>query len=79
VEHEEPKRQPSLPAGVLQHRDVSVRVAGGEDRTTADAAPDPDRLDRPVVEDVGLRRVRDRAAVVVLEVAQRVRAADRAL
>ncbi len=47
--------------GELEHRDVAVGVAGGEERAAARPAPDPDRLLRPVVEVVGLSLVRDHA------------------
>ena len=79
VQHEQPQRGTILPAGVAEHRDVAVRVAGGEDRTLADAAPDANRLDRPVVEEVPRRLVRDGAAVLVVGVGEGVRAADHAL
>ena len=54
VQDEQPQRRRVRPAGVAQHRDVAVRVAAGEDRPPPDPAPDPHRLDRPVVEDVHL-------------------------
>ena len=63
VVDEQAQRRPALPAREPEHRDVAVRVARGEDRAAADAAPDPHRLDRAVVEDVGLGEVDDRAAV----------------
>ena len=60
VEDEQPQCRAGPSAGVAEHRDVAVRVAAGEDRPAADPAPDPDRLDRTVVEDVRLGRVGDR-------------------
>ena len=60
----------------VEHRNVAVRVAGGKERSAADTAPDPDRLLRAVVEDVGLRLAHDRAASVVARVVERGRAAD---
>ena len=51
--------------GEVEHRDVAVRVAGGEQRPAAGAAPDADRLLRAVVEVVGLGLVGDRAAALV--------------
>ena len=55
----------------LEHRDVAVRVAGGEQRPAAGAAPDADRLLRAVVEVVGLGLVGDRAAALVAGVRER--------
>ena len=40
VEQEQPQRRPVLAAGELQHLDVAVRIAEGQDRPAADAAPD---------------------------------------
>ena len=79
VQHEQPERRTILAAGVAQHRDVAVRVAAGDDRAPPDAAPDPHGLDRAVVEDVRRRLVGDGAAVLVVDVGERVRAADHAL
>src|SRR4051794_33510719 len=43
----------------LEHGDVAVGVAGGQQWPATDPAPDADRLLRAVVEVVGFRRVRD--------------------
>ena len=51
-------------------------LPAADERPAADPAPDAHRLDRAVVEDVRLRQVDDRAAVLVLRVAQPVGAAD---
>jgi hypothetical protein len=65
--------------GELEHLAVAVGVAGGEQGPAAGAAPDPDRLLGPVVEVVGLRLVRDRAAIAVAEILQRRRTTDHPL
>jgi hypothetical protein len=52
---------------------------GGEDWTPPDPAPDAHGLGRAVVEDVRLREVGERAAVVVVRVLETVRAPDDAL
>ena len=44
VEHEQAQRRRSSRLGELEHRDVAVGVAGGEQRPAADAAPDAHRL-----------------------------------
>ena len=65
VEDEQPQGRPVGVLGELEHRDVAVGVAGGEQRPAAGAAPDAHRLLGPVVEVVGRRRVGDRAAALV--------------
>jgi hypothetical protein len=47
VEHQESQGRARRTAGEAQHGDVTVGVAGGDHRSPADAAPDPDRLGRP--------------------------------
>ena len=54
VEEEQAQRWACRRAGEVEHRDVAVGVAGGEQRAAAGAAPDADRLLGPVVEVVGL-------------------------
>src|SRR5437763_5756491 len=60
----------------VEHRDVAVRVPGGQERSAAGAAPDPDRLLRPIIEIVCLRLMRDRATMLVARVLEGGRAAD---
>ncbi len=78
VQHEQPETRLAT-TRELEHRDVTIRVAAGEVRPPADAAPDSDRLHGAVVEDVRFRLVDDRAALFVLLVAERVRTPDHAL
>ena len=66
-------------AGELEHRDVAVGVAGGEQWPAADAAPDADRLLWAIVEVVGLGLMCDRATTLVADVFERQCAADHAL
>src|SRR5687767_11899929 len=63
----------------VQHRAVAVAVAGGEQWSAADPAPDPDGLLGPVVEVVEHRGVGDGAAVLVACVGEGDGAADHAL
>src|SRR4051794_26543439 len=65
--------------GEVQHGNVTVGVAGGEDRPSPGATPNPNRFLRTIVEKVRLGLVRDRAAPVVIDVVERCRAADHAL
>jgi hypothetical protein len=51
--------------------DVTVGVARRQDRTAAGAAPDPDRLLRPIVEIVGFGLAHDRAAPAIADVFER--------
>ena len=83
------RRRRAAPAGAatarsgwlaeIQHLDVAVGVAAGHHRPATDAAPDADRLLRPVVQIVRLGLVRDRAAAFVGGVLERGGAADHPL
>src|SRR3954452_21959719 len=59
-----------------EHRDVAVGIAGSDQRSTPGSTPDANRLLRAVVQVVGGRRVRDRAAAVVVRVGKCGCAAD---
>src|SRR5690606_21601109 len=74
VPDEQAQERPVLLPREVEHGDVAVRVADGEQRPAARAAPDPDRLLRAVVEVVGLGPARDRAAAIVGGVLERGRA-----
>src|SRR3954471_14184891 len=63
----------------LEHRDVAIGIADGEERSAPGPAPDPDRLLWAIVEVVGLRLVRDGAAVTIARVLERRCAADHPL
>src|SRR5215217_1321487 len=54
VEDEQSKERLVLVPREVEHRDVTVRIPGSEERSAADAAPDAKRLLRAVVEIVGL-------------------------
>jgi hypothetical protein len=54
MQEEEPQCRPVGVVGELEHRRVAIRVAGREQRASADPVPDPHRLLRAVVEVVGL-------------------------
>src|SRR5207244_1159941 len=73
------KRRLVLMLRDVEHRDVAVRVTGGQERPAAGTTPDPDWLLRAVVEIVGLCLVRDRATTLVARVIQRGCASDHAL
>ena len=79
MEDEQTEGRLVLARGEFEHRDVSVRIAGGEHGPAADATPDPDRLLGTVVEVIGLGVVRDRPATVAARVPQRSRAPDHAI
>src|ERR1039457_5591847 len=76
VADEQAKGRLALMVGELEHRDVAVRIARGEERPAAGPAPDPDRFLRAIVEIVAFGLVRDRAATVVAGVLERCRAPD---
>src|SRR4051795_9716844 len=61
VKNEEPQVRPVVVLREIQHRDVAVGVACSENRASAGAAPDPDRLLRAVVQGVRPRLLRDPA------------------
>ena len=79
VQQQQAQRRAMWTAGEPQHLDIAVRVAEGQNRPPPDAAPDPHGLDRPIVEDIRLRQIEDGAAVLIAQIAQRIRTADHAL
>jgi hypothetical protein len=76
MQEEEPQGRPVGVVGELQHRRIAIRVAGREERASADLVPDPHRLLRAVVEVIGLGLVGDGAALVVAGVGEGAAAAD---
>jgi hypothetical protein len=71
VEDEQSKERLVGMLGEVEHRNVAIRVAGSEEGSAADTAPDTDRLLRAIVEMVGLRLARDLAAAFVARLLER--------
>src|SRR5215468_1131111 len=49
----------------LQHLKIAIGVPGGEDRAPADDPIDPNRLARPVIDELDLRQLEDRGLAVL--------------
>ncbi len=79
MQQQEPKRWPCRAAGELQHWDIAIRVAPGNNRPPTNPAPDSHRLFQAVIEEVQLRLVDDRAATLIRLVTQSECTSDDAL
>src|SRR5207342_2685842 len=65
VDDQQAERRLVIVLGELEHLDVAIRVAAGDDRSAPGPAPDPDRLLWSIVEVFRRGFVRDRAAPLV--------------